>query len=126
MSTNCYHYEESWSFDPKSPTKYFGWGIITSGTQLQIANFNAPGLRDEMAKEVHNVLAKALKPDELANIDEELIAACFLLMTSGSEEDVAVSKDIASEELNELLRNEDEDEPTWEKLAEIGSKYSMM
>lgn len=125
MATNCYHYKETWSFDNKNPSEFFGWGIMTSGGQLQIATFKAPGMRDEMVKEVHDVLAKAFEPSRLANIDEDLVAACFLLMTGGNEEDRVSAQYIAEEEL-EGQEQEVYDTDFWEQLTEIGSKYSMM
>jgi len=124
MATNCYHYKEEWSFDLKNPSVFFGWGIMTSGGQLQIATFRAPGMRDEMADEVEAVLAKAgLTPNQLSDIDSELLAACFLLMAGGSDEDRTSAQYIAEEEL-EAMPAEGTD--FWEQLTEIGSKYSMM
>jgi hypothetical protein len=123
MSTNCYHYKETWTFDSKNPSEFFGWGIMTSGGQFQIATFRAPGMRDEMAKEVHEVLAKAFEPAHLADIDDELVAACFLIMAGGNEEDQSSAQYIAEEEL-EAMPAEGND--FWEQLTEIGSKYAMM
>lgn len=129
MATNCYHYEERWSFDPKNPTAYFGWGITTSSSNhLRIAHFSAPGLRDQMANEAEEILKKHVTPEQLANIDSELVAALFLIMRgSGSEDDDQFASSLASDELREATPSDDADkeyeETLWGQLEQLAQKY---
>lgn len=128
MATNCYHYEERWSFDPKNPSIYFGWGITTSSSQLRIAHFSAPGLRDQMAKEAEEILKKHVTPEQLANIDSELLSALFLIMRgSDNDGDEQFASSLASDELREVTPKEDADkeyeETLWGQLEQLAQKY---
>lgn len=110
MATNIYDYDERWYFDPKEPTAYYGWAVMTTSEQFAVAHFKRPERREEMVTAVKKVVPK------LDYSDAELLA--FVLLYERLEHDEVYF--LLDGEMDEVLG----DEAKSNELREIAEDFA--